>query len=113
MLAIVKRTVLPAILALGAPASYAAAQPACSSSNAGARMCMTGEACTCAYDRGGQLTATPPGWRWSCSLLESCGARLPATINDGHGGSQNSYPMMIEPNIQLPYSGNMSRGPTY
>jgi hypothetical protein len=117
MLAIVKRT-LPALLALAAPAALAA-EPVCSQSHAGARMCMAGEACTCTYDRGGQLTATPPGWRWSCSLLETCGERPPATIDNGQGGNgqgsngQGSYPMVIEPNIQLPGPTGGRSGPSY
>ena len=29
--------------------------------------------CSCAYDRGGQLSARPAGWRWSCDLLRGPG----------------------------------------
>ena len=29
--------------------------------------------CSCGYDRGGQLTARPAGWRWQCDLLRGPG----------------------------------------
>jgi hypothetical protein len=99
-------TLLPASL-LAAGAAPAAAQPACSAANAGARICMVGEACTCGYDRGGQLTATPPGWRWSCSLLETCAPPPPMPLE---GGQANAYPMVIEPNVQWNQGGTSAAG---
>lgn len=109
MRAFVKAAVAPALLLLAA-VPPAAAQPACSAATAGARMCMAGEACACAYDRGGQLTAAAPGWRWSCSLLQSCDAPVPATLDNGQG----AYPIILDqPTIQLPASRTLSGGPTY
>jgi hypothetical protein len=96
------------IVALGLASGVAAAraQPACSAANAGARICMVGQACTCGYDHGGQLTATPPGWRWSCSLLETCDPPRPAPSLEGGQGS--AYPMIIEPNVQWNQGGGSS-----
>lgn len=109
MRAFVKAAALPALLLLGS-VPLAAAETACSPASAGARMCMAGEACTCAYDRGGQLTATAPGWRWSCSLLQSCDTPVPATLDN----DQSNYPIILEqPSIQLPASRVVSGGPTY
>ena len=75
----------------------AQAQPACTPTQAGARICMVGQACTCTYDRGGQLTAQPPGWRWTCSLLETCEPPPPATLP-----SDSSTPpmMMLAPTVE-------------
>ncbi len=88
------RAVSLVIAVLLACMAAAMAQPACNQSHAGARICMVGQACTCEYDRGGQLTGHPPGWRWTCGLLQTCEADPPAMLGYGDAGQQP--PVVLE-----------------
>lgn len=62
---------------LSTPGSLRAAPP-CGPGRAGERVCMAGSVCECRHERGGTLIVQPPGWRWSCSTLSSCGEDAPA-----------------------------------
>ena len=38
------------------------------------------DGCSCSFDRGGQLSGRPPGWRWACDLLRGPGFDAPVVI---------------------------------
>lgn len=60
-----RRAVL-ALLLLAAPAQ---AQPACVPGREGVTACLDGRLCLCRFERGGQLTGRPDGFRWDCGAL--------------------------------------------
>jgi len=66
------------LVATGHPAR---AQPVpCTPAHAGARTCMEGSVCECAYESGGTMLRTPPGWHWQCSIMQMCDETVPAEL---------------------------------
>ena len=42
--------------------------PTCTESHYGEVFCMAGRMCECTYERGGEMTGRPKGYKWDCSI---------------------------------------------
>jgi hypothetical protein len=83
-------------LAFAAPAG-AGGEPVCNRANLGQTACFTAKLCECAFDRGGLVSGTPPGYQWDCGILRpSCGeaANVPVTIEE-HRGNPPQLPLAV------------------
>lgn len=61
-----------------ADGEVAVAGERCGASREGMLACMSGRACVCRYERGGQMTGRPDGFRWDCGALRPDCAAAPA-----------------------------------
>ena len=96
-----RRSLLAALLLL-ASVARADAPPACGPPQDGARACMAQQVCTCGFDPGGELSGQPPGWRWSCHIMQMCDTDAPADL--GPPPAINPGPLYVSPNITPPSS---------
>ena len=89
------RALLPALL-IALPAA-AQEPPRCEEPRLGTVACIAGRLCECVFERGGQITGLPQGFRWDCSNLRPpCGEGiLPAT--PWPPAQQGMPPMLLLP----------------
>lgn len=59
----------------------AGAWPRCTADRGGQQLGSGGSVCECRHDRGGTVTAHPPGWRWSCDIMRMDGSGLGAAAD--------------------------------
>ncbi|MCW5699685.1 MAG: hypothetical protein KIT00_07580 [Rhodospirillales bacterium] len=86
-----------AVMGVTAGHAIAAQDPVCSPKTLGQTACFTAKLCECIHDRGGKVTARPPGYRWDCGILRpSCGeaADQPVSIQEFRGNPP-AYPLAV------------------
>jgi hypothetical protein len=89
------------LLALLLPAlARADAPPICGPAQEGMRRCMAQQVCSCGFDRGGKLAGRPPGWRWSCDIMQMCDTDAPADLAPPPPVAPD--PLYLAPGIELP-----------
>ncbi len=65
-------------LALSLPARAQQSTLQCGPANLGQLACMQGSVCRCSQTTGGTMLREPPGFRWSCDLLQgACSGSYP------------------------------------
>ena len=80
-------SLLAAALVLAPAAPGGAQETDCAADMAGRVACIAGKLCACGFAPGGQVTATPDGFRWDCGVLRPpCGGEEPATVDAWQGG---------------------------
>ena len=89
------------VIALLLPATVRAdGPPACGPPADGARLCMAQQVCTCGFDPGGELAGRPPGWRWSCHIMQMCDTDAPADFGPPQAVAPGT--LYVSPDINLP-----------
>jgi hypothetical protein len=94
---------LALLLALWAAPVSAQDFPACNQARDGITACLSGKLCQCRFERGGQISGRPDGFRWDCGILRpECGeAAFPR--------SPEPPSLMAPPSLFLPLPGRPDR----